>query len=557
MRTAPLATIDPEDDAGIADGETIFNGLLLAVIGRRRLLVLVGDAPATRVGLLARLARHVEAEGCMVMTVAAATGVTVEDLIEVAGASMLGSDYTPADFEALVEALEERLDLAGTGVMMVEEADRLSPDTLRDLVELSGSVSPSGRFLQVLLSGGPELRNRLEQADLLPTVEAVGTIYTIGPTVTPERDDLRIADDGPIFAPRKDTGREKPSRKGGWLAFLMIGVLGIAGAAYLYDAGVLEDERITDLLGLERPAATSVATGPADTRSGLEPTRDRVADVSAPTGTADTAFNTPPEVPSAGRTGTAAGDAATQAQPAPAQPTAGTVATSTPPAAEEPTRYSAEDVERFSELAGRVLSGEDVPAEPAPAAGSASLPDPARQAPPPEESQPLDDEELAELDSAEQAADEKLAQDAASPAREEDVALAPPPGPTQAEARQLRTLASRAEAQFAARKLTTPQADNAFTTLQEIRAIDPRHPLLADLRRRILETYQAWANTAEARQDWQTARVYYQRALRVDPANPAVTAKLDAVDDRLAGRPQVSQSPPQPEDAPPEPRLRP
>lgn len=552
-----MATIDPGDDVGIADGETIFNGLLLAVIGRRRLLVLVGDAPATRVGLLARLARHVEAEGCMVMTVAAATGVTVEDLLEVAGSSMLGPDCTPASFEELVDALEERLDLAGTGVLMIEESDRLSPDTLRDLVDLSASVSPSGRFLQILLSGGPEMISKLETADLLPTVEAVGTIYTVGPTVAPERGGTsRSAPENPVFAAPSIPRREKPSRKGGWVAALMIGVLALAGGAYLYDAGVLEDPRVAGLLGLEQP-------GERRTDPGDEIQRPR------PETAAPDLFNrqfaderaAPETAPGTGQPVTR--DPAAGPSQVPTRPTAPSVVpapTQTPEAdadvagtnEDEQTRYSADDVERFSQLAGRVLSGTEEPA----------AVDPLQEIPPAEESQPLAAEELAEIEAAteqelaeEQATDEPPAEEAATAAGDDSVALAPPPGPTQAELRELRNLAQRTEAQFAARKLTTPPQDNAFATMQDIQAIDPDHPLLPVMRARILETYQAWANTAEARQDFQTARTYYQRALRVDPANPQITAKLDAANDRLAGRvraPRVQE----PANAPPEPRLR-
>ncbi|MFM2044386.1 MAG: hypothetical protein RLY86_2962 [Pseudomonadota bacterium] len=538
MRTAERVSAPAEDDQALADRETIFNGLLLAVIGRRRLLVVAGDGQAARVALLARLAAHVEADGCMVMTVTAAPGATVEDLVEVAGAGLLGRDYAGAPFERIVEALEARLDQAGTGFLIVEEAEKLAPDTLRDLVDLSGSITPAGRFLQVMLSGAAPLRDRIIQADLMPIIETVGTLYHLGP-VTPAR-----VPDRPAPAPQATgitglrspepgsagwrtapmAGAPKRHRRGGMGRLLLLFlVLAGAGAGWAYQQGILDPADL-DPTGLGTRIGANIQALLAD-----RPGQD-----------------VPPSP--------------ARAAPAPAPAPA---AAPEPEGSVDAEGFTREDVARFADLAGRVLRedprlGPPAGGEPAPAATGTTEPETIQPGsaetvtaePTLAESQPLSAEELAEIDQPAPAPAAAIPPGPVpAPTAAADDSATDPPGAAEdtATGERIAALVERAEGQMAERRLTTPRNDNALITLGEIRAIDPRHPAVTDLSRRMVATYLRWADVAEARRDWPTAVIYYQRALRVVPGQRDIETRLAAAGrriDRPATATAAQQAPP-------------
>ncbi|ACI98818.1 AAA family ATPase [Rhodospirillum centenum] len=493
MRSGSLAAAEPDETGPELDADAIFNGLLLALIGRRRLLTLVGETPGDRIALLARLARHVETDGSLVLTVGAGPGVTVEDLIEVAGRAVLdGRPPGEGQFDALVDLLETRLDQAGTGILMVEEAERLPPDTLRDLVELSGSMSTEGNFLQILLSGSPELEGRLHQADLMPVLRAVGTLYRMPPS-RPDRSGTGMPPT--TLRPSRRPAMEPPPRSAGSRGWFLLALLAAASAAGTWWLG-----------GADR----SLWTAP-----------DRTAPPSIQTAEAPPS----PEMPVSGPRRDGTGDDARTAGTAPVPPM--------------------------------------------------DAPEPAGE-PPPAESRPVTDAETAaplQPPSPEPPAiDLPVRTPTAPPA---------PAAETQEEAARSETslvgpLLERAQEQIAARHLTTPRGDNALDTLRAIMEVAPGHPAVAEMRQRIIATYRQWARLSEQRGDWDLARIYYQRALRVDPANRTVTQLLDSLGARRAGgrpvaaaaagaadapaasppvRPATAESRPDPDDPPP-PRLR-
>ena len=65
--------------------EEAFNGFVLAVLARRRLMALYGETGSGKTSLLQELLDHMEGEGTMVLAVAARPGMNVEDLIQEAG----------------------------------------------------------------------------------------------------------------------------------------------------------------------------------------------------------------------------------------------------------------------------------------------------------------------------------------------------------------------------------------------------------------------------------------------------------------------------------------
>lgn len=543
MPPAMLAAAKPDAAPSVSDGETVFGGLLLAVIGGRRLIVLVGQRESDRVGLLARVARRLELDGMMVMTVGATPGVLVEDLVEVAGRSHLASAADGLDFEALLDALEDRLDGAGSGILMVDQADRLTPDTLRDLMDLSAATTPGGNAMQILVSGGPDLEKRLAQADMEGALDTVGTIYSLdAPVAAPGAAEPRTSRREPLrparapLAPEGPTERQDaPARRGpGWMA---VALTALAAAAVMYMVGQEPFSRAGDAVdrvarSLGQPAPTA-----ADT-PGMPPSDARVATVPDATTPPTMADDAAP-----GRTATEHARADDMAEGA-----------SEPPEVTEPEVGLAQPGETVADPADTMAPPPAAESDPVQAAEVEPFREPEPPVPTVRNERNADGAAAAEGGNRPAVADADTRNAQRTPAEE----------------RRILSLLAQAEAQMADRKLTTPTGDNALETLQALSEIDPGNSAIADLRRRMMETYRLWARQAERRDQWDFARTYYQRSLRVEPANREMTRLLDTIEQRRrtgepAPAPRTAEvTPPPPavapargEDGPPVPTLKP
>ncbi|MBK1840939.1 ankyrin repeat domain-containing protein [Azospirillum sp. YIM B02556] len=188
---------DPSCESVGTTAAEVRDGLVLAFLARKRLLVLVGDAGSGRPALFRQLVEHVEADGAMALPVMASVGAEVEDLVAAAGTGALpdlaaGGEDGEADFDALIAALEERLELAGSGLLAVDNAAVLAPPVLADLVDLTRAETPAGRFMQVLLCGTPELEGTLARAGLADELRDMGVVYRL-PAGGGMADDARAA----------------------------------------------------------------------------------------------------------------------------------------------------------------------------------------------------------------------------------------------------------------------------------------------------------------------------------------------------------------------------
>jgi len=215
-RTAPKATPSSSRSQAQAHGQNqaprlrpdqaeVFDGLLLALLARKRLLLLVGDAGSGRSAVFQQLVEQVASDGALVLPVAATPGAQVEDLVGAAGDAVLPSEDGERDFDTLVEELEERLDLAGAGLLAVENAGVLAAPVLSDLIDLTRSETSAGRFLQVLLCGTPDMERTLARPGLADAVRELGVIYRMtpgaGPSVTPSAVPLASPSVSPMVAP--------------------------------------------------------------------------------------------------------------------------------------------------------------------------------------------------------------------------------------------------------------------------------------------------------------------------------------------------------------------
>ncbi|HYE49320.1 MAG TPA: hypothetical protein VEB20_07015 [Azospirillaceae bacterium] len=526
-----------------AEEEDVLNGLHLAIVGRRRLILLLGEDEARRAALAQRVARNADMDGVLSMMVEASRDASVEHLVAAGARALLPSGAPDPGFDALVDLAADRLELAGAGVLVVEGAERLSADTLRDLAELSESASPSGRFLQILLAGSPALERRLEEAGLAAAVRSSGTVHRVpppprpAPPPQPARDPQTGREPTVVRQPQPSrpqaqaqvqlpnqtrmpaaTARpvppsalkapppQPPARSGGRSAALWLvgGTLLLAGAAgayfYAYDGGQSFDR------------VAGRVTGGADVDAG--PTV------------------LPPPAPAA-------------APQADSDSPADEVAVAAPPSSRAPAPAPA--VTQAPEM------------EPVSEPERAAAPDTTQEVP-------------ATAPAADPAAPESRIAGPVPPALPEETAAAraasaQPPAASQAE---LRTLLERARTQIAARQLTTPGPENALATLRRIEALSPGSPAAMGLRDEIVDTYLRWARLSEQRGEWANARVYYQRALRVEPQNRTVTDLLDGIEERQRRNQAARAQPARPrppaeeetrtaaeEDSPTVPKLRP
>lgn len=186
LREQPFQ-ITASDRAPFASTEhqEAFNGFFLALIARKRVLALIGETGIGKTTLLRSLIGHVEADGAVVLAVTAAPDMSVEDLMLSAGSDFDGNEARPGDpaddIDTIVASVEERLEQAGTGVLVVDEAQNLDVGTLCDLVDLATSDTETGRFLQVLLSGDYALERMLADPDLAAALRTMGVVHHLPP----------------------------------------------------------------------------------------------------------------------------------------------------------------------------------------------------------------------------------------------------------------------------------------------------------------------------------------------------------------------------------------
>ncbi|OYD81403.1 ankyrin repeat domain-containing protein [Azospirillum brasilense] len=588
-RSAPKATPSSNRSAAKAKPQTqaaglrpdqteVFDGLLLALLARKRLLVLVGEAGSGRAAVFHQLVEQVGSDGALVLPVAASAGAQVEDLVSAAGDAALPSDSDDRDFDTLIEELEERLDLAGTGLLAVENAGVLAAPALADLIDLTRSETPSGRFLQVLLCGTPEMERTLARPGLAEAVRELGVIYRMtpgaGPSVTPT---AAIPSAGPSVAPaagpvaappraaappRRAAEREandwpandwdapdgwtipeaggpvadlpvkRPRRRAALAgaAITTLILLGAAGAGVTLAVPGATPERALDYARqgwqdlrsfvterVHNPFADEPSLGSRgpDTLALARPQNPYLASLPAEAG-----------VPVAGPSPTKA-DAQPPAARTVSQPAAQPSAPAQSPA--QAATATASPPTTVAKLDPAPLAKPEQP----PVAPVAQLPKPpvpatadplaVEHAPPPK---PRATEYRTEQSEGPTGSatlpplvDEPAPQMAAPamPQPAAPAASAPFSASDNGLNPRVRTLVDQARRQIAAKLLTTPPNNNAYETVSRLREIAPATPEIQELLTTMEETYRRWASLAERDGNWDEARRFYERALIVAP----------------------------------------
>lgn len=489
--------------------ETTFEAMVLATVGRRPVTLLVGPPGAGKTTLLQRLINHWSESGCLLLAVVAQPGMDVEAIVR-AGTRDTGVQASGLD--DLVETLEGRLDESGAGLLVVDDAHRLSPDVLAELVELSASRTDAGHYVQIVMGGVPALAEALADAIDEP-LDAVAAVCTIPPVPGDQ-----IAD---MIRHRLAVVGEQDGRPftGGAINALAEAARGRPGAAVTLAATVLDT---ADARGAERIDAAAV--------------RDILAPAGAPT-------RRPKPTPTVPRERSApavdAGPPPPTSAPAAWQASGSAALAGGPP---RPRR----DIGSRPRASARIRGGRwtTLLIVLLLAAGGAwagveyaeriglSLPG-TSQAPPAARSDVATTVPIAPIPPPPPAAPVE------PPAPPAPPTVAAPPQPDPREGR-IRSLAQRADRQIEQKRLTTPPGDNALDTVREIEGLIPEHESAARLRAQIADTYVRWGRQAEARRQVDDARRFYGRAVQAKPDDPALRELLAGLDGR--GRTQSDET---------------
>ncbi|HEV7371889.1 ExeA family protein, partial [Arenibaculum sp.] len=186
LREEPFDIEDPlRAPFASADHKEAFNGFFLAIMARKRVMALFGETGMGKTTLLRSLIRHIEADGAVVLATTARPGMTVEDLILSARPDIepeaVSDTADPEALEAVVNDVEERIENAGTGLLVVDEAHLLDLPVLTDLIELASSDTETGRYLQVLIAGDHKLERKLAEPELEAAFRQYGAVHYLPP----------------------------------------------------------------------------------------------------------------------------------------------------------------------------------------------------------------------------------------------------------------------------------------------------------------------------------------------------------------------------------------
>lgn len=501
--------------------QAVLDGLLLALLGRRRLLVLTGG-DGLRPGVAGAAAARAAADGALLLPAVARPGMGVEDLIRQGGAAAFAPGETPADFDALVAALDERLDFAGSGVLAVEEAHRLSPATIADLVELSREETVHGRFLQILLSGDGELERTLARPGLERALRDLGVVYRLDtpdaqprprpaaePAILfPEPEEDGRWSEPMVFPTATPLVRARRSMAGAW----------VTGAVLLAAAGTGLAMSLPDGPWKERLHGTAAAAT-ATTAAWAEDAWTRVTALWEPALDEErilalAASADPVQQPRIEAPVQPPIQLPIQADPAPA--TAAPYSATPHSAPSHSTPFHSAAPQPPAPLPPAPMAA--VPMTPAPmTAPPAPVPPPAMAAPVPLPHVPAEAAAFPETPA-------PITDPAADPAR----------------LQRVQALEEVARQQMAAKRLTTPPGDNALETVQRMQAEIPDAPVAKELLAAMADTYRRWGLLAERTGNREDARRFYERGLRVLPGEPNLTGLLRAMEERNARPPSTT-----------------
>jgi hypothetical protein len=179
---------------------------LVATIGQAEGMVVLVDQPGRRMGLLLQVLAAKLTSEFIVVSVRSRPESGLDDLLD-ASAVAYQRDFT--------QIIDTRPDEISTTVILIEDGETLTDDTLRELARLALLAKDRQRPLRIVLTGSPELGPRIEllQLRLGGMVHAQTCQIDDAPAATSQRPWLLAATGGLIaagFAALILTGKTTP-----------------------------------------------------------------------------------------------------------------------------------------------------------------------------------------------------------------------------------------------------------------------------------------------------------------------------------------------------------
>jgi general secretion pathway protein A len=157
--------------------------LSYGITSRRGFLLLTGEVGTGKTTLLRAVLRRLP-EGTETAMIFNTAGLGSRDLLQLIAAELrLGGRYeTKADLLlALNGYLLRRLRSGGNTVLIIDEAQNLGQEALEEVRLLSNLETDSEKLLQIVLTGQPELRQKLAHPTLRPLRQRIALEHHVEP----------------------------------------------------------------------------------------------------------------------------------------------------------------------------------------------------------------------------------------------------------------------------------------------------------------------------------------------------------------------------------------
>ncbi len=155
-------------------------GLMYGILNRKGFVALIGDAGTGKTSLLQRVLQAVSGNKSLIVN----PGVSASEFIKLAMMNF-GIEKIPSDQAERLEIFEKFLrqsqEEGRLCILVVDEAQRLSPSVLEEIRLLTNFELPEGKLLQIVLAGQNELRDLLNRPDLWQLKQRIAMRLTLKP----------------------------------------------------------------------------------------------------------------------------------------------------------------------------------------------------------------------------------------------------------------------------------------------------------------------------------------------------------------------------------------
>jgi general secretion pathway protein A len=164
------------------------SGLTFAILQRRGFIVLSGEIGTGKTTLLARILRFLPASRLQFSKIVNPT-LTPAEFLELALLEFGLNDIPPNKGQrlwALQNLIREGESAGKVSALIVDEAQKLTPEVLEEIRMLANLEQAEQPFLQIVLVGQPELEALLNREDMRALKQRIGVRFTLGPLAAGE-----------------------------------------------------------------------------------------------------------------------------------------------------------------------------------------------------------------------------------------------------------------------------------------------------------------------------------------------------------------------------------